>query len=156
RRWARYRAADRAHRERQRFACRASRSSARRSRRSPRAASATRRADQGGVLQSVMPDRSRSSAYLSPLIEQEIDKPAAANMGTGTAAMAQDVGIGAAGIFEGVGKDGKARCIKRPLRQSAFVVDCLCQTWNDSVLPGLPGGIDAHGTEGISEDTPQQ
>jgi len=43
----------------------------------------------------------------SHLSEHQVDHPAAADVVGGLAAVGEDVGVGAAGFFEGVGEDGE-------------------------------------------------
>jgi hypothetical protein len=60
--------------------------------------------------------------------------------------MVQDVGIIAAGVFEGVGEDGKAV-------EGAIVVDGLTQGGG---VRCSPGGVDSDGMKGVAEDVAQQ
>ena len=62
-------------------------------------------------------------------------------MDTRLAAVVQDVGIVAAGVFEGVGEDGQTV-------EGAFIVDRLREGRHGG---GEPGGIDGHGTERVAE-----
>jgi hypothetical protein len=45
---------------------------------------------------------------VSALAEEQVENPAATDVRTGATAMAEDVAVGAAGVFEGVGEDGEA------------------------------------------------
>jgi hypothetical protein len=60
--------------------------------------------------------------------EQQIHDPAAADMLARLPAVVQDVGIIAAGVFEGVGEDGQAV-------EGAVIVDALCQSDGVSCSP---------------------
>lgn len=73
-------------------------------------------------------------------------------MRTGATTVRQDVAIGAAGVFEGVGEDSKATQIEMATRQFPFIVDRLGQLGDGGVVPGEPGGVDGDGAEGVAED----
>ena len=60
--------------------------------------------------------------------------------------MGEDVGVGAAGLFEGVGEDGKAV-------EGAVGVERLNQVADRT---GDRGGIERQGTERIAEDVTNQ
>src|SRR5438132_1130557 len=74
------------------------------------------------------------------LVEKQVHHPAATNMLARLPAMVQDVGVGAAGIFEGVAQDWHAV-------EGFVLVDRLGKV-NDA--GGEPCGGDDHGTEGIA------
>jgi len=61
-------------------------------------------------------------------------------------AVAQDVRIGAACIFEGI-------CQNRQAVEGTFVVNGICKA-SDSA--GTPGGIEEDGMEGVAEDIAEQ
>ncbi len=66
------------------------------------------------------------------------------------AAMCQDFGVIAAGVFEGVGQD-------RQVLEAAVFVDLVGQSRNETILPLAPPGIDDRsGTEGIAEDVAEE
>src|SRR5262249_8102343 len=78
--------------------------------------------------------------------QDQIDDPAAADVLGPLAAVLEDVGTVAAGVFEGVGED------RHPL-EAAVVVDGLSES--DSV-GGAPGRIESDGTEGVAENVAKQ
>ena len=61
----------------------------------------------------------------SRFAEDQIERPAAADVRPRPAEMAQEVGIRAAGFFEGVGKDSEACGVKLTGRQGTLFV-CGC------------------------------
>ena len=62
------------------------------------------------------------------LPQEQIDHPAAAHMVARLTTVGEEVGVVAAGVFEGIGEDRKT--IERP-----FIVDRLCQGGNRAVVP---------------------
>src|SRR5262249_21263206 len=82
----------------------------------------------------------RGSGLFLP--QHQIDHPAPANMLARLSAVVQDVGIVAAGIFEGVGEDGQAV-------EGSVVVDRLGQ--GDDVRCSA-GGVESDRAEGVAED----
>src|SRR5262249_836404 len=77
--------------------------------------------------------------------KDEIDHPAAADVRAAGAAVGQDAGVGAAGVFKGVGKD----------RQAAEIllgVDGGCESAGGAVVGRQQVRIEAGRTEGIAED----
>src|SRR3954453_17546304 len=81
----------------------------------------------------------------SRLAEQQVDGPAAADVRAGAAAVTQQVGVGAAGLFEGVGED-------RQVVEGAVVVDLPGDRGYGAVVPGQPRGIDGDRAERVAED----
>jgi hypothetical protein len=67
--------------------------------------------------------------------------------------MAQDLGIRAAGVFEGVRKNGEPGHVQRASGQRAFLVDGLSER-QDVGCP--PGGFDGYTAERITEDTTEK
>src|SRR5579884_1171214 len=67
-------------------------------------------------------------AVISVLAEKQIYHLAASDVFTRLAAVAEDVGVGAAGLFEGVGGDWK-------VMELAFVTDDPCQFAVGSLVP---------------------
>src|SRR5439155_403587 len=57
-----------------------------------------------------------SAAWASGFAEDEVERPATADVRTGTAQMGEQIGVGAASVFEGVGENGK-------VVEGAFVVE---------------------------------
>ena len=51
------------------------------------------------------------------------------------AAVAEDVGVLAAGVFEGVGQDAEAREVQAAIRQRPLVVDRLGQVRDGPIAP---------------------
>jgi hypothetical protein len=80
------------------------------------------------------------------LAENQIDDPAASDMGAGLAAMIQNVSVVAAGIFKGVAKDGQAV-------ESTVTVDSLGKA--DDICC-LPVGIGDHRPKGVANNIPQK
>jgi hypothetical protein len=60
----------------------------------------------------------------------------------------EDVGVGAAGLYQGVGEDGQA--VEGPL-----VVDGLGQPGNRAVIPGQPGWFNGHRAKRVAEEVSQ-
>ncbi len=69
------------------------------------------------------------------------------------AAVVQHVGVVAANIFKGVGKDGEAGGVKRPGRQDAALIGGCSQSKNGG---RLPCGIEGDGAEGVAEKLPKE
>jgi hypothetical protein len=61
----------------------------------------------------------------------------------------QDVGVGAAGIFQSIAQD-------REVGEPAFLVNRLGQFANRSTIPGFPGGIGRSRAERVAEDAPHE
>jgi hypothetical protein len=61
----------------------------------------------------------------------------------------QDVGVVAAGFFEGIAQDWK------PV-EGTLIVNGLGQFREGGTLPGKPIGIHNHGPEGVAENVPEQ
>src|SRR4051812_47354832 len=80
---------------------------------------------------------------------QKIKTPTPPHVRPLSPAVLQDLGIGAACIFEGVGENG------HPL-ESAFVVDRLGEVANRALVPGQPRGVEGDGPERVAEDTTGQ
>lgn len=62
----------------------------------------------------------------------------------GLAAVIQDIGVGTAGFFEGVGKDGHSV-------EGTVIVDGLGNPLNRAVVPGQPRKINGDGAEEVAE-----
>src|SRR5262245_38259109 len=90
----------------------------------------------------------KTTEYLSPsrFPQQEIDHPATPNVRTGSAAVVQDVGVVAPGLFEGVRENRHP--VERPLG-----VDAVGE--RDDRF-GEPTGIEGDGAEGVAEDLSNQ
>ena len=73
------------------------------------------------------------------LAKKQIHDPAPSDVLARLPAVVQDVGVVAAGVFEGVGEDGQAI-------EGTFVVDGLSQGGD---VAGEPRLFDSHGTEWI-------
>jgi hypothetical protein len=98
------------------------------------------------------PQRRVSRMPVAPVslpAEQQVENPATANVFGVFSAMVQNVGIVAAGVFEGVGKDGHT--IKGTL-----IVDVLCDAANRAVVPGEPVELHGDGTEWVPEDVTEK
>src|SRR5262245_33840026 len=67
---------------------------------SPPSATGTRRKPSGGSAAAACP-------ALLFLVEEQVNHPAPPSMRTGRSAVGQDVGIVAAGVLQGIGKDGQ-------------------------------------------------
>src|SRR5262249_42219256 len=76
------------------------------------------------------------------LPEDQIESPTPSDMDTGLPAMVQNVGIIAAGVFEGIGENGKAV-------EGAVVVDGLTQ---GSDVRCTPGELEGDGVERVADD----
>ena len=63
--------------------------------------------------------------------------------------MAEDGGIGTAGLLQGIGKDRQTDRVKHAFRQLAFLIGGLGQ--GDDVR-GQPGGVDGDGAERVADD----
>src|SRR5262245_24501511 len=74
---------------------------------------------------------------------QQIHEPATPDVQPRMAAMTQDVGVVAPGLFKSVGQDRQA--VEGPL-----AVDAMCQLDYGAVVPGEDGGRDGRrGPEGV-------
>ena len=85
----------------------------------------------------------------SLISEKEIDRPTAPDVRPRSPEVAQDVGVVAAGFFQGVGEDGEAGAIEFARRQGTLVVAGLGEGdhgWSE------PGWIDGDGSEGVAEN----
>lgn len=78
---------------------------------------------------------------------------ASTNVWPGVAQMVEDVGISAAGVFEGVGKDGEASGVKCPCRKGTLLVCCLCQSLHNGRSATR---IDGDTAEWITGDTAKE
>ena len=78
--------------------------------------------------------------------QYQIDDPAAADVFSRPAAVVQDVGVVAAGVFEGVGEDRQAV-------EGAVVVDGLGKGGD---VRCSPGGMERDGAERVAEDVTNQ
>src|SRR5262249_4793655 len=63
-------------------------------------------------------------------------------------AVAEDVGVGAAGLLQGVGQDGQAVA-------GSPVVDGLGQPGNRAVIPGQPRWFNRHRVKRVAEEVSQ-
>ncbi len=63
----------------------------------------------------------------------------------GLAAVIQNVGVGAAGFFKGIGQDGHTV-------EGTLIVDGLGDFLHRAVVLGQPRAMDGDGAEGIAED----
>src|ERR1700722_18901974 len=84
-------------------------------------------------------------AMASLLAKQGVQRPASTDVHSRLAAMSEDGGVVAPGVFEGVGQHWQA--VKGPV-----VVDRLGQLEDRAVVPGKPRLIKGHGAVGIAED----
>src|SRR5262245_47192542 len=80
-----------------------------------------------------------------PFSETIINDPAAADVRPRPAAVGEAGGVGAAGLFQGVGQDRQAV-------EGAVVVDGLRQLWDSAVLPRQPGGVGNRRAEWVAEN----
>src|SRR5262249_43800714 len=87
-----------------------------------------------------------SAIVPSLLTQHQVHRPAPSDMLAGLAAVVQDVGVIAGGVFEGVGEDGKTV-------EGAVIVDGLGQCGD---VRRSPGRIDGDGTEGVAEELTKQ
>ena len=62
--------------------------------------------------------------------------------------MFEQLGVLAAGIFSGVGKDGEVGRVEVAAGQVPLVVGCLGQPLHEPVIPAEPGGVDTRRAEG--------
>jgi hypothetical protein len=86
----------------------------------------------------------------SPPAQQQVHGPAASDVRPRPWQVFQDVRVGAAGVFEGVGQDGYAV-------QGPPVVDGLGELGDGAAIPGQPGGVErGRRAGGAAEDVPQQ
>ena len=73
------------------------------------------------------------------------------------AQVAEQLGVGAAGVLQGVGQNGQAGGVERPLGESAVVVRGPGEPGYSPVLPKGPVGVGGHAAEGErAENVPQQ
>src|SRR4051794_20843562 len=80
------------------------------------------------------------------LPQQEIDDPAAAHVFARLAAVVEDLGVGAASVFEGIGEDGEAvkgAIFVNPSRQ---LRDRITQ----------PGRVNSHGMKRVAENAAEE
>src|SRR5262245_30766698 len=84
--------------------------------------------------QKFLPVRKSISGWSDSLLAQkQIDYPTSPHMLARLSQMVQDVGVVAAGIFEGVGKDGEA--VEGPV-----TVDAFSNAAHRVIIPGEDGG----------------
>src|SRR5262249_40602594 len=83
------------------------------------------------------------------LAEEEVEPPAAAHVRAGASQVSEEVGVGAAGVFQGVGQD-------RQVVVAAGVVDAPGHVPHQSVAPAQPGRLDGDGPEGVAEQLAEQ
>jgi hypothetical protein len=62
------------------------------------------------------------------------------------ATVVKDLGISAAGAFQGISQDGE-------VGEPAFIIDCLGELANLPIIPSLPGGVGWSGAERVTKDT---
>jgi hypothetical protein len=80
------------------------------------------------------------------LSQNQIDDPAATDVFAGLTAVVEDVGVGAAGFFEGVGKH-------RETVESTLVIDTLREFRDGAIVPCKPSGPqNCYGAKGIAKD----
>src|SRR5262249_22250587 len=80
------------------------------------------------------------------LAENQINDPAAPHMFCWLAAVVQNVGVGAACLFESIGKNGHSV-------KGFFIIDGLSESGH---VGCQPGSIDGDRTEGVAEDVTDQ
>src|SRR4051794_14799599 len=68
-------------------------------------------------------------------------------------AVLQELGGGAAGVFEGVGEDSKPSRIEFPARQNAIVKGGLGKLADRG---REPDGVEGHGVEGVANDVSEE
>src|SRR5262249_13566270 len=84
------------------------------------------------------------------LFQHQVHYPTPPNVVPTGPTMAQDVGVGTPGLFEGVGQD-------REVPEQSVLVDRPGQVEDRPVLPLDPGGLDGHRTEGEgTENLPKE
>src|SRR5262249_7365436 len=79
-------------------------------------------------LEAGLPFREEERSFLA---QQQVHNPTAPDMWPRPAAVTEDVGVGATGLFQGVGQDRQAV-------EGSLVVDRLGQPGNRAVIPGQP------------------
>src|SRR5437868_4933782 len=83
------------------------------------------------------------------LPQQQIHRPAAADVRAEATAMGEQIGVGAAGVFEGVGQE-------RQFVESAVVVDVPGDGRDGAAIPGEPMWLDRDRAEWVAEDVAEQ
>src|SRR5262245_9737097 len=73
-------------------------------------------------------------------------------MGSGAAAMAEDVGVVAAGVLQRVSEDAEAGHVQRPVGERAFVVDGLSYPRDETIVPHSPDGINRRWVKWIANN----
>jgi len=86
------------------------------------------------------------------LAEQQVQHEAAADVRPRTAEVREDVGIVAAGVFEGIRENGEAVGFEVSSRQEALVVSCLSKGGDEGARPD---GVEGCGAERVAEDVSQ-
>src|SRR5205823_743354 len=81
--------------------------------------------------------------------QDQVERPAAADVVGGGAAVVEQLRLGAAGVFEGVGEDGQAL-------EGRLVVQRAGQADDQAVVPGQPGGVDPDGPERVAGNVAEQ
>src|SRR5262249_6341113 len=85
----------------------------------------------------------------SSLPQYQINHPAAPDMFPRLPAVVQDVPVGIAGLFQGIGQDGQM--VKGPV-----FIDGLGHPGQGPILPGQPAGIKGHRPEGVTDNVPEK
>src|SRR5262249_54763137 len=85
-----------------------------------------------------------------------IDHETSAVMLAATAQMPQDQLIAATGLFQCIGQHSEPGIVQRSCREGAILEDRLGETKHRGVIPGEPSRGKSHGTEGITEEIPEQ
>jgi hypothetical protein len=85
----------------------------------------------------------------STFAQQQIHNPATANVLAGLAAVIQNVGVGAAGFFEGVGQD-------RQSVKCTLVINLLGQLSHNARFPYQPRWIKNHTAKSVTENVSEQ
>src|SRR5205814_5840399 len=94
--------------------------------------------------------RSRWCRWLSNTPGQQIHDPAAPGVDRSLlAAVAEDVGVLAPGVFEGVGQNREA--VEGPVG-----VDTSCDLDHDALVPRHPRRVDSHWAEWVAEQVTQE
>src|SRR5262249_12215567 len=106
-----------------------------------------------GSSQSSIPSESEqanhsASVMGSPLAQKEVEQPASLNVTAWLAAVVEDNGVLAPGVFQGIGEHRQAA-------EGPLVVDGPGQPDHGAAVPRQPCRVETWRSEGVAEDVPK-
>src|SRR5262249_39759420 len=91
------------------------------------------------------------------LAEDEVNGPAAADVGAWVAEVGQDLFAVAAGVEQGVGQEGETGVVQRAFGHLALFVDALGQPAHRATVPGQDDRVNGGPwAEGVAEEVAEQ